>query len=121
MTMKWIALPTMAMAVCLLGSSPSRAYSATSQEPGYEHHDEGGWDQPPAEFRDVKRQGFHDGIEAARKDFDHHRRPDVDRRDEYRHPHVDPAMREDYREGFRRGYETAMHHMMDHDDHPDYH
>ena len=78
--------------------------------------DQPGWDAPPAEFREVQRQGFHDGIEGARQDFDHHRMPDVNNRKEYRHPHVDPALREDYREGFRRGYEVAMHHMRDHMD-----
>jgi len=71
-----------------------------------------GWDAPPPEFREIQRKGFHDGIEGARKDFDNHRRPNVNNRDEYRHPHVDPAMREDYREGFRRGYDTAMRHLM---------
>jgi len=88
----------------------SHAYAAP-QGPAYVQ-DQPGWDTPPAEFREVQRQGFHDGIEGARKDFDHHRMPDVRNREEYRHPHVDPAMREDYREGYRRGYEVAMHHLM---------
>ena len=76
----------------------------------YEHHDD--WDAPPQEFRDVQRRGFHDGVEGAKKDFDHHRAPDVHNRDEYRHPNVPPSDREDYREGYRRGYEVAMSHMM---------
>jgi len=38
--------------------------------------------------------------------------PDVNNREEYRHPHVDRSVREDYREGYRRGYEVAMHHLM---------
>lgn len=114
MTIKWLALPTLAMAVCLVGYSPSRAYAASPQEPGYEHHDDQGrWDQAPGEYRDVQRRGFHDGIEAARRDFDHHRHADADDHDQFRHPHVDPAAREDYREGFRRGYEVGMHHMME--------
>jgi hypothetical protein len=70
------------------------------------------WDTPPQEFREIQRQGFHDGIEGARKDYDNHRRPDVNNRDEYRHPHVAASAQADYREGFRRGYETAMNHMM---------
>jgi len=73
--------------------------------------DQGPWDAPPQEFRDAQRQGFHDGIEAARKDFDHHRESDVEHHDTYRHPHVDRSMREDYRDGFRRGYDRAMHHL----------
>jgi hypothetical protein len=73
---------------------------------------ERGWDAPPQEFRDIQRQGFHDGVEGARKDYDNHRRADVNNRDEYRHPHVPASARDDYREGFRRGYETAMDHLM---------
>jgi hypothetical protein len=71
-----------------------------------------GWDTPPAEFREIQRQGFHDGIEGARKDFDNKRKPDVNSRDEYRHPRVAPSVQADYREAFRRGYETAMDHLM---------
>jgi hypothetical protein len=71
-----------------------------------------GWDDVPPGFRDVQRKGFHDGIEGAKKDFDNHRRPDVNNRDEYRHPHVPASDREDYRDGFRRGYEVATNHMM---------
>ena len=72
----------------------------------------GGWDQPPSDFRsDIARQGFHDGIEGARKDVENHRRPNVNNRDEYRHPNVPGPARRDYRNGFRRGYQTAMTHM----------
>jgi hypothetical protein len=71
-----------------------------------------GWDQPPHEFREIQRQGFHDGVEGAKKDFDNHRMPDVNNREEYRHPKVSKADREDYREGFRRGYDAAMDHLL---------
>ena len=72
------------------------------------------WDVPPREFREVQREGFHDGVEGAKKDFDNHRMPDVNNRDEYRHPKVSKADREDYREGFRRGYYAAMDHLTGH-------
>jgi hypothetical protein len=75
-------------------------------------HDMGGWDAAPQEFRDIQRQGFHDGIEGARKDVDNHRRPDVNNRDEFRRPPVPRESWREYREGFRRGYETAMSHLM---------
>ena len=71
------------------------------------------WNQPPSEFKEMERRGFHDGVQGAMKDFDHHRFPDVERRSEYRKPHVEPSLREDYRKGFRRGYDDAMHHLMD--------
>jgi hypothetical protein len=70
------------------------------------------WDTPPKEFRDIQRQGYHDGIEGARKDYDNHRRPDVNNRDEYRHPKVPDSAKADYREGFRQGYDAAVDHLM---------
>lgn len=89
------------------------AAGASSAPPPYGVQ-EGGWDAPPPEFREVQRKGFHDGIEGARKDFDNHRPPNVQNREEYRHPHVDTAMRDDYRDGFRRGYDVAMRHLEGH-------
>jgi hypothetical protein len=93
-----------------------RTYDQTYARQGYGQAP-GGWDAPPAEFRDIRRQGFHDGIEGARKDFDNHRRPDVNNRDEYRHPHVPRSARNDYREGFERGYQVGVAHLYgnDHD------
>jgi hypothetical protein len=71
----------------------------------------GGWDAPPPEFRDVQRQGFHDGIEAARNDFDRRRQPNAGRRREFRRPPVPPPVRDAYRDGFRRGYDSAFSHF----------
>ncbi len=71
-----------------------------------------GWDTPPQEFQDIQRQGFHDGIEGARKDYDNHRKPNVRNRDEYRHPSVSRSARQDYRAGFSRGYDVAMSHLV---------
>jgi len=70
------------------------------------------WDAVPDEFDTLRRQGFHDGIEGARRDYENHRRPDVDNRDEYRHPHLPIEQREAYREGFRRGYRVGINHLM---------
>jgi hypothetical protein len=81
-------------------------------------HDRGGWDAPPQEFRDMQRQGFHDGIEAAKRDFENSRPPDVERKRQFREPPVPPPARDDYRDGFRRGYESAFTHLReDHDHH----
>lgn len=70
------------------------------------------WDQPPPEFREIQRQGFHAGVRAAIKDFDHHRDPDYERHKEYVHPKVDRSLRQDYRQGFRRGYDDATKHLI---------
>jgi hypothetical protein len=73
--------------------------------------DRGGWDAPPQEFRDVQRQGFHDGLQAAHEDFDRHRPPSAERRREFRRPPVPPPDRDAYREGFHRGYDAAFSHF----------
>lgn len=99
-------------ALGLLALSPVAAKAAPAAPAQYHDQDRGDWDAPPPEFKDVQRRGFRDGIEGARKDFDNHRRPDVNNRDEYRHPPVERAFRNDYRDGFRRGYERAMSHLM---------
>jgi len=69
------------------------------------------WEAPPMELDEVARHGFHDGIEGARKDYDNHRRPDVNNRDEFRHPHMPERDREAYRRGFERGYHVGVDHL----------
>jgi hypothetical protein len=88
-----------------------KAYAAPAQEAAVVV-DQQGWDAPPHEFSEIQRKGFHDGVDGARKDFDRHRAPNVEDRDEYRHPHVDASARDDYRAGFRRGYDAAMNHLQ---------
>jgi len=70
------------------------------------------WDQPPPEFKEMERRGFHAGVQAAINDYNHHREPDPESRKEFRNPHVKRSFVEDYRKGFRRGYEDAMRHMV---------
>ena len=57
---------------------------------------------------DAGRQGYREGTEAARRDYQVQRRPDPDDHEEYRNPHVPPGLADEYREGFMRGYEVAM-------------
>ena len=77
--------------------------------PGY---GQGGWDQAPQEFRDAQRRGFQDGVQGARKDYDNHRPPNVNNRDEFRNPKfIAPPDRHDYLQGFRRGYAVAVQHI----------
>ena len=73
---------------------------------------QGGWDAPPPEFAAAQQRGYRDGIEGARRDFENHRPPNVNNRDEFRNPKfIAPPDRRDYRFGFRRGYDTAVRHM----------
>lgn len=74
--------------------------------PGYYNQP---WTQYPDDYRsDIARRGFHDGIEGARRDFDNRRRPDVENREEFRHPDVPHEARHEYREAFRRGYQRGV-------------
>lgn len=112
MNLKRFAVPALAL---LLGASGLVAVKAHALHPGAPvpgyGQDRGNWDAPPGEFNEIQRRGFHDGIEGARRDADNHRRPDVNNRDEYRHPNVPRQMRNNYRDAFRRGYQQAMSHL----------
>jgi hypothetical protein len=70
------------------------------------------WMQPPPEFKEMQRQGFHAGVQAAIKDYDKHREPDLERHKEYVHPKVDRSYVPDFRDGYRRGYNDAYKHLI---------
>lgn len=74
------------------------------------------WAVPPPELQGAEHQGFHDGIEGARKDAENHRPPNVGNRDEFRHPPVPHHDWRAYRRGFRRGYQVGVEHLMHHHD-----
>lgn len=78
---------------------------------------QGPWDAPPAEFDDLRRRAFHDGIDAARWDAEHGRRMDFDDSRNFRRPPVPRGLRDQYRAGFSRGYQVAAHRMMEMRDH----
>jgi hypothetical protein len=117
MKLKWAVLSMLVLSLAVIPPKKANASGVAegaAAAAAVAAQDHGQWDTPPQEFREIQRQGFHDGVEGARKDFDNHRRPDVDNRDEYRHPHVPESERSDYREGFRRGYEQAVQHLYGH-------
>lgn len=64
---------------------------------------------PPPDFQAIAQQGFHDGFAAARRDAQQGKPPDIDHPPRFRRPPVPPPGIEDYRRGFRRGYETFLH------------
>ena len=68
------------------------------------------WDVPPAEFDEMTRHGFHDGVEAARRDIAAGRSPNAERHPRFRNPPVPPPAFEDYRHGFRDGYRGVFQH-----------
>ena len=95
--------------IFLLLSSPAVMHAQYAPQPGPQS---GAWNNAPSEFNDAQRRGFQDGMEGARKDYENHRTPNVNNRDEYRHPNVPKGLRHDYREGFQRGYDDGVRHMM---------
>jgi hypothetical protein len=118
MKLKWIGISVSALSLALIVPNKANAIAAPAGAPAAAYaQDHGAWDVAPEEFREIQRQGFHDGVEGARKDFDNHRRPDVENRDEYKHPHVSGSAREDYRQGYREGYQKGVEHLYGHNYH----
>jgi len=119
MKMKVFAIPALTIALATAaGWMSTKANAAPLAQPAAGLYQDRPWDEPPGEFREVQKQGFHEGVEAARHDFERHNHKDADDHDAYRHPHVERSLRDDYREGFKRGYEMAKQHMRDeHHDH----
>jgi hypothetical protein len=102
------------MATTLFVVSPTHALQGPpppGYAPGYGAEP---WAAPPPEIQGVEQQGFHDGIEGARKDAENHRPPTVENRDEFRHPPVPHRDRAAYRQGFQRGYQVGVEHLMRH-------
>jgi hypothetical protein len=110
MHLKRVALPVLALTLAAAGPRVGRASGAAPIAPG-QISIQVQWDAPPQELNEIQRRGFHDGIEGARRDFENHRPPNVENREEYRHPELPPEQREVYRDGFRRGYARAMAHL----------
>ncbi|HEY1578529.1 MAG TPA: hypothetical protein VGF82_15795 [Terracidiphilus sp.] len=59
-------------------------------------------------YTEIAQRGFHDGFDAARHDMGRGWAPDVDRHGAFRNPPVSRGAFEDYRHGFREGYERAF-------------
>jgi len=109
--MKTRGLATIAIAL-MMGSTAGVMMAQYYGPPPPQYAQAPDWEQVPPEFRAAEQRGFRDGIEGAKKDFKNHRPPNVNNRDEYRNPHfISPPDREDYRMGFRRGYEVAVRHI----------
>ena len=111
-----VALVVPAVAGTLIFFAGARPAQATPIAPNgsygvLQDRDDRGWEAPPGELNEVERRGFHDGVEGARKDFDNHRPPSVNNREEYRHPPVPHRDREAYKRGFERGYGAGVEHI----------
>lgn len=65
--------------------------------------------EPPNYYNDVGRRAFHDGIEAAHRDFEAHRDMDPWHYPQVRNPPVPGPERDHYRDAFLRGYDEGLH------------
>jgi Spy/CpxP family protein refolding chaperone len=111
-----LALSVLALA---LASSPLLAHGASPQDQPKEGAGQpaparvkAAWEKPPEEFNDVQRQGFHDGVDAARDDFQNQHPQDAEKRNEFHHAPGSKHAREQYLEGFRTGYDLAFYYLQ---------
>jgi ribosome modulation factor len=111
-TFRRLATSSMIFLLLSSGAVISAQYAPPPGPPPQGYGGHGGWDAPPQELNEAAQRGFHDGLEGARKDYENHRQPNVNNRDEYRHPNVPKELRQDYRMGFQRGYDAGVRHMM---------
>lgn len=123
MKIKWIVPSLLALAVASTGAFKAKASEAQPLRGASlsAYQDQDRWDRPPDAYRDAQRRGFHEGVEAARRDFADRRHADADDHDVYKHPPVEDSARREFREGFREGYHRAMDHLRhdrDRDDMP---
>jgi hypothetical protein len=94
---KWIALGALLLPIVLAGCV-SRSVVVYSAPP------------PPAAYSEASRQGYNDGVAAAQRDISEAKPPSVDRHPRFRNPPVAPPLIEDYRHGFREGYNQVIRH-----------
>jgi hypothetical protein len=94
---KWFFLVALLLPLSLAGCGHPRTVVVYAAPP------------PPADFGEIARQGYHDGFEAARRDVARNVPPGVEKHPKFRNPPVPPPAFEDYRHGFREGYEAFLH------------
>ena len=75
------------------------------------------WDAVPQGYSDIARRGWHDGMEAARMDWQAHRWMDPYHSAMFRNPPVPGPARSEYRNAYLRGYDAATHHDRGWGDH----
>lgn len=121
MKIMWFSVSALALCIAapvMKASSPEAQPSPSAAQYQDRDHD---WDRPPDAYQDAERRGFHEGMEAARRDYMDRRHADADDHDAYKHPPVEgDNARHEFREGFKEGYRRAMDHMRHDrdDDHP---
>jgi hypothetical protein len=75
---------------------------------GCSHRQAVAYAPPPPEYPAIAQRAYQDGFRAARQDINDGKAPDLARHPRFRNPRVAPPAVEDYRHGFREGYEQAF-------------
>ena len=91
---KSLALAGLLLSIALAGCSHPRPYYPPP---------------PPPMLTQIARMGFYDGVRAAQRDISRGRPFAAARHQRFRRPPVPPPGFEEYRFGFRRGYEQVFH------------
>ncbi|HTV05968.1 MAG TPA: hypothetical protein VME86_11420 [Acidobacteriaceae bacterium] len=65
---------------------------------------------PPPAYTEIAQRAYHQGVAAARRDIAAGLPPDVARHPHFRNPPVPPPAFEDFRHGFRAGYQAVYRH-----------
>lgn len=73
--------------------------------------------EPPNYYNDIGRRAFHEGLEAAHRDWDSQRDLNPWQHPQVRNPPVPGPEREHYRDAFLRGYDQGVHRVRGWDDH----
>ena len=107
--MKALGIATSFFAVALVAAPATRALAQydqrTTTTTTYQ------WDTVPQGYSDVARRGWHDGMEAARMDWQARRWMDPYHSPMFRNPPVPGPARPEYRNAYLRGYDAASHHQ----------
>ena len=114
MKIMWFSVPALALCIAAPAAIQASAHEAQPLPSAAQYQDrDHDWDRPPESYsEEAERRGFHEGIEAARRDYMDRRHADADDHDVYKHPPVDgDHARHEFREGFKEGYRRAMDHM----------
>ena len=64
---------------------------------------------PPPALGEIAQHGYHDGFAAAQRDVADGRPPILEHHPRFRNPPVPPPGVEEYRHGFRDGYNAFLH------------
>lgn len=98
------------LSFALLAAAPTIKASAASPSSPAVAPMQDQWDGP-SDYSEIARRGWRDGMRAAHADWDAHRFLDPYHSAAFRRPPVPYASRQEYRNGYLRGYDMVSHQL----------